>query len=158
VTEQGIVTAIDGKIVSVVLRMMEGCASCVNSSCKTNRTGVKAYNRDNLALAEGDTIEIKIEGKAQLSGALWVLGLPMLLFIAGYFIGRRFYPDSGEGPAVLFSVAALALGTVAGILVQKGKKLDSLPRVVKRVDFSEFEPGPGDDSGSDASPCGYAEG
>lgn len=97
-TEQGIVTAIDGKIISVVLRMMEGCASCVNSSCKTNRTGVKAYNREGLAIAEGDTIEIKIEGKAQLSGALWVLGLPMALFIVGYFVGRYFYPDSGKDP------------------------------------------------------------
>ncbi len=157
-TEHGIVTAIDGKIVTVVLRMMEGCASCVNSACKTNRTGVKAYNRDSLGIAEGDTVEIKIEGKAQLSGALWVLGLPLAVFIAGYLLGRFLYPASGEGPAVLFSVAGLALGGVVGIFVQKGKKLDSLPRVVKRVDFSEFEPGSGEDAEIEARTCGYAEG
>lgn len=120
---------------------MAGCESCVNSSCKTQRTGIKAYNRDDMHLAEGDTIEILIEGKEQLSGALWVLGMPLALFIVGYLAGRALFPDSGEGPAVGMSVASLALGMVAGIFVQKGRKLDSLPKVVRKIDISEFEHG-----------------
>lgn len=157
-TEHGIVQAIDGKTVTIVLKMMAGCQSCVNSSCKTNRTGVKAYNRDNIPIEEGDTVEIKIEGKAQLSGALWVLGLPLSLFLAGYLLGRLIYPGAGEGPAVILSIVGLVVGGIAGILVQKGKRLESLPSVTRRIDFSEFEPGQALDTEESASGCGYVEG
>lgn len=155
-TEHGIVQSIDGKVVTVVLRMMAGCQSCVNSSCKTNRTGVKAYNRDELPIAEGDSVEINIEGKAQLSGALWVLGLPLAIFASGYLLGRLIYPDSGEGPAVLFSVVGLVIGVVIGILVQKGKRLESLPRLTRRIDFAEFEPGQSSDSDDESGNCGFS--
>lgn len=150
--ERGMVTGIDGKVVSVSLKMMAGCESCVNSSCKTTRTGIKAYNGEGLPLAEGDSVEILIEGKAQLAGAIWVLGLPLALFVAGYLVGRQLFPDAGEGPAVAFSVGALVLGMVVGILVQKGKRLESLPRILRRIDMSEFEHGGMEEEGCLAMP------
>lgn len=142
-TERGMVTGIEGAVVTVSLRMMEGCASCVNSSCKTNRGGIKAYNEKGIAVSEGDTVEIVIAGRSQLDGALWVLGMPLAVFMIAYFAGRALFPGAGEGPAVALSVGGLALGMLAGMLIQKGRRLDSLPKVTRKVTFEELEPGCG---------------
>jgi positive regulator of sigma E activity len=138
-TERGTVTEIQGRLLSVQLELNEGCGACGNEGCKKARRAVKAYNRSDIPLSEGDCVDIDIEGKAQLVGALWVLGLPLALFVGGYLVGRAAFPGASEAPAALCGVGGLALGMAVGVLVQKGQRLESLPSVLRKV-----EPGSAD--------------
>ncbi|HOX33278.1 MAG TPA: SoxR reducing system RseC family protein [Spirochaetales bacterium] len=134
-TERGVVSEIQDRLLTVQLELNEGCGACSNEGCKKARRGVRAYNRQDIPLAEGDSVDIEIEGKAQLYGALWVLGLPLVLFACGYILGRVVFPDGSETPAALCGIAGLSLGMVVGILVQKKQRLESLPSVIRKVEI-----------------------
>lgn len=131
-TELGTVTEIKDRLLSVQLEENEGCAACSNSSCKDKRQSIKAYNRDGLDIREGDRVEVEIQGRAQLSGAFWVLGMPLALLVGGYVAGRGLFPGADEGPAALCGIAGLAIGMAVGVLIQKGKRIETLP-VATRV-------------------------
>jgi positive regulator of sigma E activity len=158
-TEQGTVTGILGRQVTVQLEMSEGCAGCLNGGCKTGRAGIQSYNKKDISVAEGDRVEISIEGKAQLTGAFWILGLPLGLLFAGYALGRFAFGSESEVPAVMAGIGALVLGMLGGVLVQKQARLESLPALLRKVevavgggaepDFSEGSPEYVEAAGSD---------
>jgi positive regulator of sigma E activity len=133
-TERGIVTEIKDRLVTVQLEMTEGCGACINEACKTGRREIKGYNREALELAEGDEVLLEISGKAQMTGALWVLGLPLLLFGGGYGLGRLLFPGPAEGPAALTGLAGLVLGMGIGVLVQKRQRMESLPLLIRKLE------------------------
>jgi len=133
-TERGIVTKLDGRLVTVQLEMQDGCGVCGNEACKTGRRSIQGYNRQDIALAEGDAVELAVSGRAQLSGAFWILGMPLLVFAGGYVLGRLLFPGSSEAPAALAGLAGLALGMSVGVLVQKRQKMDSLPSLTRKLE------------------------
>jgi positive regulator of sigma E activity len=132
--ERGMVTEIQGKLLTVQLEVNEGCGACANDGCKKTRRAIKAYNRDEIPLAEGDYVEVQIEGKAQLFGAFWVLGLPLIMFAGGYVLGRLVFRGESEAPAALGGLGGLLLGMLIGVIVQKGQRLESLPRILRKVE------------------------
>lgn len=133
-TERGTVTEVRDRLLTVQLELNEGCGACANDGCKKAKRAVQAYNRSDIPLAEGDCVEINIEGKAQFFGALWVLGLPLLLFAGGYIVGRFMTTGESEAPAAISGVVGLVLGMIIGVIVQKRQRLESLPSVVRKVE------------------------
>lgn len=131
--ERGMVKEIRDKLVTVQLELQEGCQACQNSTCKTNRQSIQAFNRDGIALSEGETVEVAVEGKAQLIGAFWVLAFPLLLFLGAYFGGRELFPGPNEAPAALCGLFGLVAGMVLGVLIQKRRRQESLPRILRVV-------------------------
>ena len=146
--ELGTVTEIKDRLLSVQLEENEGCAACSNSSCKDKRQSIKVYNRDGLDIREGDRVEVEVQGRAQLSGAFWVLGMPLALLVGGYVAGRALFPGADEGPAALCGIAGLAIGMAVGVLIQKGKRIESLPVVTRVIPPGEPAPTAGQPGGS----------
>jgi positive regulator of sigma E activity len=105
----------------------------MNGACKTGRSALQAYNRKGLEISEGDTVEIEVPGMEQARGAFWVLGLPLVALFLGYGAGVLLFPGRGEGPAVAAAGIFFGLALFGGMLVQKGRKLDSLPVVLRKV-------------------------
>ncbi|MEN6364224.1 MAG: SoxR reducing system RseC family protein [Rectinema sp.] len=132
--ERGTIASVEGKLVSVAIEMHEGCESCINSSCKTRRSAIQACNRDSFSLAEGDLVDVEVRGAEQAKGAFWVLGLPLVALFAGYGLGMVLFPGSGEGASVATSGLSFLLALGVGMLVQRGKRMDSLPVVLRKVD------------------------
>lgn len=132
--ETGSVKEMEGSIVIVAIEMHEGCESCLNTSCKKGRGALRVSNRDNLDLSPGDQVEIEIPGKEQAKGAFWVLGLPVAGLFAGYGAGALLFPGTDEGPKVACSGALFLIALLAGMLVQKNRKQDSLPFIVRKLD------------------------
>ena len=155
-TELGTVTEIKDRLLSVQLEENEGCAACSNSSCKDKRQSIKAYNRDGLDIREGDRVEVEVQGRAQLSGAFWVLGMPLALLVGGYVAGRSLFPGADEGPAALCGIAGLAIGMAVGVLIQKGKRIETLP-VATRV-IPPGEPAPKSAAPNSGAPAAGASG
>lgn len=132
--ELGTVKEVDGKVVIVGISMHEGCESCSNSMCKSSRSALKAYNASEFALSEGDEVEIEVKSGEQARGAFWVLGLPLGALFAGYGLGRLFFPGTEEGPSVLSAGILFAIFLGIGLLVQRGRALDSLPVIVRKLE------------------------
>ena len=130
--ELGTVKKIDGKLVHIAIEMHEGCASCINGSCKTGRSDLQAYNPRSIDVVEGDQVEIEVPGAEQAKGAFWVLGLPLVALFAGYGLGRLVFPTTSEGPAVASAGLFFLLTLLVGVLVQKGRKYDSLPVLTRK--------------------------
>jgi positive regulator of sigma E activity len=133
-TERGTVSGIRDRLLTVQLELNEGCGACSNDGCKKTRRAVQAYNRSDIPLAEGDYVEIDIEGKAQLIGAFWVLGLPLIVFAGGYIARPVVFPGASEAPAALCGIAGLTLGMLVGVIVQKRQRMESLPAVIRKIE------------------------
>lgn len=132
--ETGTIKKIDGKIVHIAIAMHDGCESCMNSSCKNGRGDLQSYNARGIDVAEGDLVEIEVPGAEQAKGAFWVLGLPLVALFAGYGLGRLFFPTTTEGPAAASAGLAFLLTLFVGGMVQKGRKLESLPVITRKCD------------------------
>jgi len=130
--ETGTVKKIEGKFLSVGIEMHEGCESCINGACKAGRSALKAYNPHDIDVMEGDTVEIEIPGAEQARGAFWVLGFPLAALFAGYGLGRLLFPTTSEGPAVASAGLLFVIALAVGVLVQKGRSLESLPVVTRK--------------------------
>ena len=128
------VKKINGKIVHVSIAMHDGCASCINNSCKNGRSDIQSYNAHDFDLLEGDEVEIEVAGSEQAKGAFWILGLPLIALFAGYGLGRLFFPTTSEGPAVISAGVLFMLTLGAGAMIQKGRKTDSLPVITRRCE------------------------
>ncbi len=126
------VKKINGKIVHVAIAMHDGCASCINNTCKAGRGDLQSYNAHDLDVLEGDEVEIEVAGKEQARGAFWILGLPLIALFAGYGLGRLFFPTTTETPAVISAGALFVLTLGVGALIQKGRKNDSLPVITRK--------------------------
>lgn len=135
-TELALVKKIEGKMVTVSIELQEGCAACSNGACKANRSALQAYNRNDVKIAEGDEVEIEIPGAEQAKSAFWVLGLPLVALFAGYGLGRILFPTGGESPAVGVSGALFLILMAAGIMIQKKKKYETMPVIVRK--FGEY--------------------
>ncbi len=132
--ETGTIKKINGKIVHVAVAMHDGCESCINNSCKNGRGNLQSYNAHGIDVAEGDLVEIEVPGAEQARGAFWVLGLPLLALFAGYGLGRVLFSTTTEGPAVASAGIAFLLTLFVGVMVQKGRKLESLPVVTRKCE------------------------
>lgn len=132
--ETGTIKKINGKIVHVAVAMHDGCESCINNSCKNGRGNLQSYNAHGIDVAEGDLVEIEVPGAEQARGAFWVLGLPLLALFAGYGLGRVLFSTATEGPAVASAGIAFLLTLFVGVMVQKGRKLESLPVVTRKCE------------------------
>jgi positive regulator of sigma E activity len=132
--ELGIVKNIEDNIVVVGIEMHEGCESCMNGSCKSGRSALKTLNAQNISLEPGDAVEIEVKTIEQAKGAFWVLGFPLAALFAGYGLGVLLFRASTEGPAVASAGALFLIALGIGTLVQKRRKFDSLPVLLRKID------------------------
>lgn len=139
--EQGIATKIEGRDVTVRITIHEGCAACESKdSCSSVGQELHAEMDPGAAIMPGDTVEVSVPDSVQAAGALWLLGVPLGLFFAGYLGTGALAPDSGDGPRALAGLA----GFVAGLLIAAtfGRKgaLAKKPRAAPAISA----PGPED--------------
>ncbi|HEY9053561.1 MAG TPA: SoxR reducing system RseC family protein [Rectinemataceae bacterium] len=133
-----IVKDIEGEVVVVSIEMHEGCESCMNGACKAGRSALKATNPSAYDLKPGDEVEIEVRTSEQAKGAFWVLGLPLAALFAGYGLGWAIFPRTSEAPAVASAGALFLVFLVIGTLVQKRRKLDALPLIIRKFDHASM--------------------
>lgn len=134
--ESGTIKKIDDKTIAISMDMSEGCASCMNGTCKSSRNALLAHNPDRIELAEGDRVEVEIPGKEQAKSAFWALGLPMIMLFVGYGTGQLLFPQSGEGLKILVSALFFGIFLVVGFFVQKRRNDRSFPVIIGKCDSS----------------------
>ncbi|MGN1164228.1 MAG: SoxR reducing system RseC family protein [Candidatus Ornithospirochaeta sp.] len=107
-------------------RIKVGCDSSLCSGCRSELfcrgrdTTFEVENPEKVPLKKGDKITVDIpEGRAAASVFL-SLGLPLALFIPGYYVGKHFF--STEMMMALTGFASMGLGFLFSSVVFKIKR------------------------------------
>ena len=107
-------------------RIKVGCDASLCSGCKSEMfcrgrdTSFEVENPEKIPLKKGDKITVDIpEGRATASVFL-SLGLPLSLFIPGYYVGKYFF--SSEMMMALSGFAFMGLGFLFSSLVFRVKR------------------------------------
>ena len=83
--ERGIATKIDGRNVTVRIVVSEGCASCHSKDgCASEGREILALAPEGLPLAIGDLVDVFVPESAMAAGLLWLVAIPVALFLAAY--------------------------------------------------------------------------
>lgn len=102
----------------------ESCASC--RLCPGGSTEVEAYNEINASV--GDAVIISLSDRKVLGAAFLVYIVPLLLLIAGYFLGSFLFKTEAGGIGTGFLLTALSFAAI--IYADKKIKRRFTPRIV----------------------------
>jgi len=127
--ERGIATKVEGSNVSVRIVVSEGCASCHSKDgCASEGREILARAPDGLALAVGDIVDVFVPESAMASGLLWLVVVPVGLFLAGYLgVGST---GAGEGLQALGGISGFALGLLGAVLVARKNSMGRRPEIL----------------------------
>lgn len=128
--ETGIVSSVDGKIVTMGCGPNEGCESCSSSFCSTDKRVFEAINSKDLKIGEGDTVDVYLAPGKTIAAGFLVLIVPLILFATGYLLTGRLSPESSEGIKALFGLIGLAVGFLTSFLYSSKRKEKSMPEIV----------------------------
>lgn len=107
----------------------EGCHASM--FCTNKNNSFEALNPKKIDVKEGDQVELELPGKKTINTIFLSLGLPLLLFLPGYFLGRMF--TQNELLLLLWGIGFMSLGFIfSGIYFKKRKKEYSPTIVAKR--------------------------
>ncbi len=97
----------DGKLIAGCDRA--ACEGCKGSFfCTSKKAVFPVLNPEGIPLEKGDKAEIDLPSGKTLFTVFMSLGLPLLMFLPGYFISSMF--TKSEGVILLSSLGAVALG------------------------------------------------
>jgi len=122
VKEEATIKKIDGGkiILGCDKSACEGCKSSL--FCNRKRSEFSALNTENIALKEGDKVEITLNTKKSIFSVMLSLAFPLALFMASMILTSKAYPDN-EGRQFLISAIFLLIGFfLSGLYFRLTKK------------------------------------
>lgn len=127
--ERGIATKVEGQSVTVRISLSEGCQSC-NSKDGCGMVGheLQAEAVSGVAISAGDLVDIEIPDSVRISGAFWLLAVPLGLFVLGYMGAGALFPARGEGVRALFGILGMAAGLVFAATVARRGSMSRRPQ------------------------------
>ncbi len=106
------------------------CGECHASLfCKSKDSSFEVLNPEKLNIEKGDKVEIDMPSKKTLTSIFLSLGLPLALFIPGYFIGKIF--TQNELLLLLWGIGFMAIGFLFASLFFKKKKNEYTPSITR---------------------------
>ena len=109
----------DGRLIAGCDKSM--CSSCKGSFfCTSKKASFDVLNPKEIPLDKGDRAVIDMPPGKTLLTVFMSFGVPLLMFVPGYLIGRLISPS--EGVQLLTSLAGVAVGFALGIAVGNGER------------------------------------
>ncbi|MDR3248112.1 MAG: SoxR reducing system RseC family protein [Treponema sp.] len=122
------VQAVLDRRITVQKNIGAGCFGCMNRECRTNRGFVAVENPEDLPVQVGQMVKVEYPpAKARLVQGSVALS-PVLLFIAGYFVGGL--AGLPEGPRIGGAFLALILSALILLGFRRKHPPQSVPRLV----------------------------
>lgn len=138
-TDEGIVVARDGDMVTVELQPREGCVSCSLAQFCSGSKGSVASLRATAGtdIRRGDIVEVALDDSVVLKASLALYGIPLVAFLAGVLIGYglSFLVWQGTAMAILLPVMGGFLLLIPGILGSRriASHMNPTARVLHKV-------------------------
>jgi len=128
--EVGKVIRVKGDNAEVLLHSSAACGTCgARFSCALG-TGIDRIMtvRNRFHAKVGDQVEIELTEKTRILSALLVFFMPLVLIVAGYFLGTGFFHSQGRG--ILGAILGFILaGLSCGWLIKLPLKIRELIRI-----------------------------
>ena len=125
-TEEGIVKELKDGIATVVISNSDNCDECTAKLyCKPGNTKQRSLTvNDPLGVNVGDSVKVSIKGSQILRVSFLIYGMPLILILAGLFLGMQVFQINKELFSTLFAVGLVLAYTSIILLVDKKKKHD----------------------------------
>lgn len=125
-TEEGIVKESKDGIATVVISNSDNCEECTAKLyCKPGNTKQRSLTvNDPLGVNVGDSVKVSIKGSQILRVSFLIYGMPLILILAGLFLGMQVFQINKELFSTLFAVGLVLAYTSIILLVDKKKKHD----------------------------------
>jgi len=81
-----------------------------------------------VAISAGDIVDIEISDSVRISGAFWLLAVPLGLFVLGYMGAGALFPGRGEGVRALLGLLGMAAGLLFAATVARRGSMSRRPQ------------------------------
>lgn len=126
--ERGIATKVAGAAVTVRIEMSEGCSSCNSKDgCASAGRELSAEMAPGVSITAGDAVYVDLPDSVRAAGAIWLLAVPLGLFVAGYAGAGALFPGRGEGIQALAALTGLAVGLLFAATVARRGAMSRRP-------------------------------
>ena len=119
----GVVTGLNGAIVTVEIQRGGGCQSCVmRGFCFSKNTPAKFILTSTMPLQIGDKVALDISPSGRVLASLLIFGVPLLFLFAGYILASTWMSELSS-IFVAFAATALSFVLIRMCDARWGKKL-----------------------------------
>lgn len=130
--EEGIVKEAKDGIAIISIQDSDKCEECrAKIYCKPgNSEGRSLTVRDPYGVHPGDKVRVVIKGSKILSASFLLYGLPLILLLAGIFIGLEVFHTNKELFSSLFAIGLVSVYALFMFLFTGKRKNTSYPEIV----------------------------
>ncbi len=107
------------------------CEGCKGSFfCTSKKTTFEVLNPENIELKAGDKAEIDMPSSKTLFSVFMSLGLPLIMFLPGYFIASLF--SESDGIRLIGAIIGVAIGFAIAAVYFHFRKREYIPRIIRK--------------------------
>lgn len=130
--EEGIVKEARDGIAIISIQNSDKCEECTAKIyCKPGSSEGRSLTvRDSYGVHPGDKVRIVIKGSKILSASLMLYGVPLILLLAGIFIGLEIFQTNMELYSSLFAMGLVFIYMLFMLLFRRKEKITSYPEIV----------------------------
>jgi sigma-E factor negative regulatory protein RseC len=130
--EEGIVKEARDGIAVISIQDSESCHECTAKIyCKPGKSEGRSLTvRDPYGVHPGDKVRVVIKGSKILSASFKLYGIPLMLSLAGIFIGMGIFDTNKELYSSLLAVGMVAVYSLYLFLFSEKEKINSYPEIV----------------------------
>lgn len=132
--EEGIVTECGNGFAVINILSKEKCEDCsAKVYCKpSGETDRQLKVNDNFGVECGDKVRVSLEGKKIITASMFIYGIPLILLMAGIYLGFMFFETNKELFSFLLGVCFISFYSGVILLVQKyrGNLSNNYPQII----------------------------
>ena len=133
-TEEGIVKESKDGIATIVISDSENCKECTAKLyCKPGNSNERSLTvTDKFGVIAGDRVRVSIHGCQILRVSFFIYGIPLILMLAGLFVGMQFFQIHKELFSTIFAVGLVSIYIMIILFIYKKRNshLQSYPEIV----------------------------
>lgn len=132
--EEGIVRESKDGIATIVISDSENCTECTAKLyCKQGNSNERSLTvKDTFGVNAGDKVRVSINGSQILRVSFLIYGIPLILMLAGLFVGMEFFQIHKELYSTIFAVGLVSIYILIMHFIDRKRNyhLKSYPEIV----------------------------
>ena len=123
--EDGIVKAADDGIAEIVISDSDHCEECsAKVYCKPGSSNERSLTvKDPFGVHPGDKVRVTIKGSKILSASFLLYGIPLIILVAGIFMGLQIFTINKELYSTLLAIGLISIYSLGFFLYSKQGKI-----------------------------------
>jgi sigma-E factor negative regulatory protein RseC len=132
--EDGIVKEVQDGIAEIVISDSDHCEECsAKIYCKPGSSNERSLTvKDPFGVHPGDKVRVTIKGSKILSASFLLYGIPLIILVAGIFIGLQSFTINKELFSTLLAIGLISIYSLVLYLYNRRTKtkISSYPEII----------------------------